>query len=182
MARAKVKHLDEAIDRLFKRYESNLKKAMQTASDEAEFEIRLEAESCLARYYNSYSRPNWYHRTESLIQAFVPYNSISNNKDKLVARVGMGYDPNRLDGLYYSNASQKAEFNPVDSYWILSNYLEGIHPATNRYPLYEDILEYIPIHDDVSPNEHMNAFLKEYAKTFNSNVIKSFAKYVITRR
>ena len=31
MAKAKVKHLDEAIDRLFKRYESNLRKAMQTA-------------------------------------------------------------------------------------------------------------------------------------------------------
>ena len=181
MAKAKVKHLDEAIDRLFKRYESNLRKAMQTASDEAEFDIRLEAESCLARYYDNYD-PNWYHRTESLIQAFVPYNDISKDKDRLVARVGMGYDPSRLEGLYNSNASQKTEFNPVDGSWILSNYLEGIHPTTNGYPLYADTLEYIPIRDAVSPNEHMNAFLQNYIKTFNSNVLKSFAKYVITRR
>ena len=181
MAKAKVKHLDEAIDRLFKRYESNLRKAMQTASDEAEFDIRLEAESCLARYYDNYD-PNWYHRTESLIQAFVSYNNINKNKNKLVAKVGMGYDPSRLDGLYYSNASQKAEFNPVDSSWILSNYLNGIHPRTNGYPLYADELEYIPIQDAVSPNEHMNVFLQEYVKTFDSNVLKSFAKYVITRR
>lgn len=181
MAKAKVKHLDEAINRLFKRYESNLRKAMQTASDEAEFDIRLEAESCLARYYDNYD-PNWYRRDERLIQAFVPYNYISKEHDKLVVKVGMGYDSNRLDGVYYSNGSTKDEFNPVNSSWVLSNYLDGIHPTTNGYPLYADTLEYIPVQDDVSPNEHMNTFLQEYVETFNRNVLKSFAKYVITRR
>ena len=181
MAKAKVKHLDEAIDKLFKRYESNLRKAMQTAADEAEFDIRFEAESCLYKYYNNYD-PNWYHRTERLIQAFVPYNYITKDNDTLIVRVGMGYDASRLDGWYESNASNKPEFNPVNSSWILMNYLEGIHPTTNGYPIYADELEYIPIKDDVSPNEHMGEFLKEYAKTFNNNVLKSFAKYVIDRR
>lgn len=181
MARAKVKHLDEAIDRLFKRYESNLRKAMKKASDEAELDIRLEAESCLYRYYDNYD-PKWYHRTESLIQAFVPYNDITKDGNKLVARVGMGYDAGRLEGLYESSASDKPEFNPVNSLWILENYLQGIHPTTNGYPIYANVLEYIPIQDDISPNEYMGEFLKNYVKTFNNNVLKSFAKYVIDRR
>lgn len=182
MARkTKVRGLEEEINRVFSRYESNLKKAMQEAAEEAEFDIRFEAESCLYRYYENYDT-NWYGRTESLIGAFVPYNDIVKDKknNAFVAIVGMSYDPSKLDGLYSSNASK--QYQPVDSSWILSNYLAGIHPTTNGYPLYADTLEYIEVHDSESPDDHMDAFLQQYAKTFNNHVLKSFTKEVIKRR
>ena len=181
MARAKVRGLEEEINRVFSRYESNLKKSMQEAADEAELDIRLEAESCLYRYYENYE-PNWYHRTEGLINAFVPYSNVTKDKknNTLVATVGMSYDPSRLDGVYNRNSSP--QYQPVDSAWVLSNYLAGIHPTTNGYPLYADELEYIEIRDPVSPDDHMDAFLQQYVKTFNNNVLKSFAKKVIKGR
>lgn len=181
MAKAKIRGLEEEINRVFSRYESNLKKSMQEAADEAEFDIRFEAESCLYRYYENYE-PNWYHRTEGLINAFVPYNSVTKDtkNNTLVAVVGMGYDASRLDGLYSSNGSP--QYQPVDSSWVLSNYLSGIHPTTNGYPLYADALKCIEIRDPVSPDNHMDAFLQQYVKTFNNNVLKSFANKVIKGR
>lgn len=181
MAKAKVRGLEDEINRVFSRYESNLKKSLQEAADEAEWDIGLEAESCLYRYYKNYE-PNWYDRSEKLINAFVPYNSVIKNErnNTLVATVGISYDASRLDGVYSSHGSEK--YQPVDSSWVLNNYLAGIHPITNGYPIYSDVLEYIEIHDPVSPDDYMDSFLRQYVKTFNNNVLKSFAKKVIKRR
>ena len=77
--------------------------------------------------------------------------------------------------------SEKTEFNPVNSEWILDNYLKGIHPTTNGYPLYADTLQYIEIKDQISPDDKMEEYLKKYFKTFNQNVLASFAEQ-LTRR
>jgi hypothetical protein len=186
MARAKVKGLEEEINRVFSRYRSNLKKAIQEAADEAEFDIGFEAKSCLYRYYENFQqgkgKPNWYERTESLENAFVPYNDIieDKNNNSWVTKVGMSYDPSRLDGVYSSNAS--TQYQPVDSSWVLNNYLSGIHPTTNGYPLYADQLEYIEIRDPESPEDHMDAFLEKYYKTFYENVIINLARQVSRER
>lgn len=186
MAKAKVKGLDEELDRVFSRYKSNLKKAMQEVANEAEFDIEFEARSCLDRYYENFQigkgRPNWYERTESLESAFVPYNQIVEDKknNSLVATVGMSYDPSRLDGVYNSNGSP--QYQPVDSSWVLNNYLTGIHPTTNGYPFYADTLEYIEVRDEESPEAHMSAFLEEYYKTFYENIVISLARRVSRER
>ncbi|MEE1084297.1 MAG: hypothetical protein UH850_11290 [Paludibacteraceae bacterium] len=192
MAKAQMRGLEEELDRVFSRYKSNLKKSMQEAADEAEFEIKFEAESCLDRYYDNFQteknekrgkgRPNWYDRTESLRWAFVPYNDVieDKNNNSWVAKVGMSYDPSRLDGVYSSNAS--TQYQPVDGSWVLNNYLSGIHPTTNGYPLYADQLEYIEIRDPESPEDHMNAFLEKYYKTFYENVIINLARRVSRER
>jgi hypothetical protein len=192
MAKAQIRGLEEELDRVFSRYKSNLKKSMQEAADEAELEIRLEAESCLDRYYDNFQtaenakrgkgRPNWYDRTESLGRAFVPYNNVIEDvkNNATVAIVGMSYDPSKLDGVYSSNGS--SQYQPVDGSWVLNNYLAGIHPTTNGYPLYADELEYMEIRDLVSPEDHMNAFLKEYYKTFYENVVINLARRVSRER
>ena len=180
MAKAKVRGLEEAINSIFSRYNSNLKKAMEDAAKQAEFDINFEARSCLERYYENYD-PNWYDRTNSLIQAFVPYNKVTTDKDGVTASVGVMYDPSKLEGMYYSEASEEPFFNPVDATWVLSNYLKGIHPRTNGYPLYGDELIYNPVIDSVSPDTRMKEYIQEYKDTFDQNVLKWFARRV-TRR
>lgn len=180
MAKAKVKGLEEAIDSIFKRYDSNLKKAMEDAAKQAEDDINWEAKSCLYQYYDNYD-PSWYDRTDSLIRAFVPYNKITTDKDGVKVSVGVIYDPSRLDGIYNSEASEKPFFNPVDSTWVLQNYLGGIHPRTNGYPLYGDELIYDPIVDSVSPDAKMKTYIENYKDTFDQNVLKWFARR-LTRR
>jgi hypothetical protein len=165
MAKAKVQNLDEAINSIFKRYKSNLKKAIEYAANEAEFDIKWEAQSCLERYYENYE-PKWYDRTESLMQAFVTVNEVSENQNNIVARVGVIYDPAKLEGVYYSEASQDPFFNPVDATWVLKNYLAGVHPRTNGYPIYADELVYNPKIDAVSPDTTMQEYIRKYKSCF----------------
>lgn len=182
MAKAKVKNLDAAIDSLFSRYDSNLRKAMEFAAKKAEEDIMWEAKSCLYRYYENYD-PSWYDRTDSLIKAFVSVNEVTAKKKEgeVVARVGVMYDPSKLDGVYYSEGSNKPEFNPVDATWVLQNYLAGIHPRTNGYPLYGEELIYNPKIDAVTPDDTMKKYIENYKETFSQNVFDWFLNR-ITRR
>ena len=180
MAKATVKGLEEAIDSIFKRYNSNLKKAMDDAAKQAKEDIEWEAKSCLYQYYENYD-PNWYDRTDSLIRAFVPYNKVTTDRDGIRAKVGVIYDPSRLEGVYNSEASDKSFFNPVDSTWVLQNYLNGIHPRTNGYPIYANELVYEPIVDAVSPDARMKEYIQKYKNTFDQNVLKWFARRIIRR-
>jgi hypothetical protein len=185
MAKAKVKNLDEAINSIFKKYASNLKRAMEYAANKAEDEINFKAKSCLYKYYDNYGpdhgEPNWYARTDSLRLAFVPVNEVVKNEDGIAARVGVIYDPSKLDGVYYSEASNKDFFNPVDSTWILKNYLAGIHPRTNGYPIYSDELVYNPKTDTVSPDETMKEYIQNYKDTFDKDVLWWLANRVTGR-
>jgi hypothetical protein len=185
MARAKVKNLDAAIDRLFKQYNSNLKKAMEDAAKKAEEDIMWEAKSCLYRYYENYD-PNWYDRTDSLIQAFVPVNEVivKKKENEIVARAGVMYDPSRLVGVYWTEGSDNDFFNPVNATWVLQNYLAGIHPRTNGYPWYnlsDGEVIYRPIQDAVSPDDTMKKYIENYKETFSQNVFDWFLDRV-TRR
>ena len=178
MAKAKVRGLEEAIDSIFKRYNSNLKKAMEDAAKQAEEDISWEAKSCLYKYYDNYE-PTWYDRTDSLIQAFVPFKKVQVIGDEVVAQAGIIYDPAKLNGVYNSNASE--QYRPVDSEWILRNYLNGIHPRTNGYPIWSDELVYNPYIDDESPDDKMTTYIQKYKEIFDKNTLLWFAKRV-TRR
>lgn len=174
MAKAKVRNLDKAIDKLFKDYEIALTKAMTYASEIARDDIDFKAKSCLYEYYDNYE-PNIYERTGYLENAFVPYMNVGRVGEGIEASVGMGYDASRLDGVY----SGSAKWTPVDGSWVLDNYLKGIHPTTDGSFL--PGAEYIPIYDEISPDTKMEEYLNNYTKTFNNNVLVSFVKQ-LTRR
>lgn len=180
MAKAEVRGLEEVINSIFSRYNSNLRKAIEDAAKKAEEDINLEAKSCLYQYYANYD-PSQYNRTDSLVQAFVPYNKVTTDKDGVIASVGVIYDPSKLEGVYYSETSKKPFFNPVDPTWVLQNYLNGIHPRTNAWPLYGDELIYDPVVDSVSPDVKMKEYIQKYKDTFDKNVLLWFARRV-TRR
>ena len=180
MARkAKVRGLDEAIDELFKNYDVALMEAMTYASEEAKYDIKFQAESCLYEYYANFQpgtgEPNRYERTGNLINAFVPYMDVKHINTGIEASVGMGYWDFMLDGVY--GGSKK--WTPTDSSWVLDNYLKGIHPTTDG-STYEGA-PYFEVVDQMSPTDKMGKFLENYVKTFNNNVLISFVKQ-ITRR
>lgn len=172
-----AKTLDKAIDKLLKNYNGALTTAMKDAAKKAREDIKFKAESCLYEYYDNFQpgkgEPNIYERTGSLLNAFVPYMEVTHNTNshKVKAHVGMGYHPLRLEGLY--SGSQK--WTPVDGWWVLDNYLKGIHPTTDgsHEP---GFVPYIPVYDSVSPEEKMAGYLQDYVNTFSKNVWISFIK------
>jgi hypothetical protein len=180
MARkAKVRGLDEAIDELFKNYEGALTTAMKCASEIARDDIEFKAKSCLWEYYENFQpgtgEPNIYNRTGHLENAFIPYINVQHTGKEIEASVGMGYWAFMLDGVY----SGSNNWTPVEGSWVLDNYLKGIHPTTDgsSYPG----APYFPVFDPISPETKMEKYLNDYIKTFNNNVLTSFAKQ-LTRR
>lgn len=174
MAKGKVRGLDEALNELFANYEKSLTEAMKYAAKEAKREIKLEAESCLEQYYLNYE-PTSYRRTENLLDAFRPYMDVRKVGSQIIADAGMGYWPIMLEGAYNDGSNQ---WRPVDGWWVLDNYLKGIHPATDGSSYIG--APYTPRFDgeDKSPNEIMRKYLEGYVDTFNNNVLISFAKQI----
>lgn len=181
MARAKVRGINEAIDEVFSDYKRALGRAMKSASKIAKDDIEFKAKSCLYEYYENFQpgigEPNWYERTDSLVNSFVPYMQVGTRKNKtdIIASVGMGYWPFMLDGVY----SGSNQWTPVDGEWVLENYLKGIHPTTDGSSYVG--APYLPVFDSISPEEKMEKYLQEYTGTFRNNVLLSFVKQT-TRR
>jgi hypothetical protein len=187
---AKTKDLNAAANKLKKNYKEVLKKAVQYATEEAKKDVYKKALSCLTEYYNNYD-PNSYNRTDSLRNAFLPYSYIKQNDKYISSVVGIEYDYSRIDGLYHSGSEKYGatknseghiiEYGSPDSFWVIDNYLDGVHPTTNGYPYAKNVsaMEYIAIIDPVSPTEKMDKFLDQYAKTFQNNVYSYLASYVM---
>lgn len=175
MARKRVRGLNEALDELFADYEKSLTIAMKHAAEIAKEDIDWKARSCLHEYYENYD-PRKYDRTYHLEDAFIPYMNVKRAGDSVEASVGMGYWPFMLDGVYNDGSNQ---WRPTDGWWVLDNYLKGIHPTTDGD---EHVgAAYIPIFDSQSPDDKMESYLEKYVDTFNNNVLMSFAKQISGR-
>ena len=173
------KALSNAIDDILKDYKSAMKGAIEFAAKEAEKDLMKKAKNCLIEYYANYDQVQ-YDRTYILQHAFLPYSNIKNGKDKISGSVGVQYDPSTLESyigdpvIYIGRDGEpkvkhqgyygSANYQPVDAWWVIDNYLNGVHPATDGAGIYYEI------RDGVSPNQKMNSFIKEYAKTFDENV------------
>ena len=119
--------IDEIIDKIIKNYEKNLKVAVESATQKVTEDIHKYSMTCLEQYYSSY-QPNSYDRSGSLQQAILPYVPVIKQGDKVVtSEVGIEYHASALDGAY----SGSKKYTPTDGAWVLDNYLQGIHPATN---------------------------------------------------
>ncbi len=131
--------IDEAIDEVFKDYKKAFKVAAQEASEAARDDLYANTVSCLVRYYEDYD-PTSYNRTYSLMESFVPYvNPVRESGDSLLCSAGVEFDPARIANTYYGSEI----YSPVDSGWIIENFLAGIHPRTDGSPIvgggnYED--------------------------------------------
>ena len=175
-----------AIDEVLKDWEASMKEAVNSAVQEAQTDFMKKSLNCLQEYYSSHN-PDVYDRTNTLRHAFLPYLDIDEKKDRIVGSVGVQYDASILeqyigepvmymgrDGIprikhvgYYGSAKHQ----PVDAWWVLDNYLNGIHPDGS-----ENEEDYIV--DYKSPNQKMNEYQKSYAKTFDKNVLFGLLRQV----
>lgn len=169
------KALSKAVDDILKDYKAAMKEAVQFAAKQAEKDMMNKAKSCLEEYYEF--DPNRYDRTETLQYAFLPYSEITYGSDKITGSVGVEYSAEMLEQMMpppeYSKTGRlkhtgyygSAKYQPVDTWWVIDNYLRGIHPYTDGGT------EYYEIFDDESPNDKMNKFINKYAETFDQNVL-----------
>lgn len=180
------KALSDALDDVLKDWKSSLGVAVEYAVKEAKQDYEEKAHSCLQEYYDYYDPTKRYTRTETLQHAFLPYMTIKYKKDKIEGEVGIEYSPELLeqfigepktfkdkDGItkishtgYYG--SQKHQ--PVDAWWVIDNYLRGVHPVTNGGYTPETSVYHEEI-DPISPNEKMEAFRVTYGKNFDENIL-----------
>jgi hypothetical protein len=176
---AKAKTLDQAIDELVENYSEALKEAVTYASGKAVEDIYRHSMTCLEEYYDSYD-PLSYNRTDSLWHAIVPYHEMHVKGDQIINRVGVEYNPFVLEKYIENNPAYvgSKSYGTIDSWYVVDNYLEGIHPATNGASDPDKVL-YYEIQDPKSPTEKMDEFLSKYAETtFNKNMMVSFAKQI----
>ena len=184
--------LKSAMRKLEKNYKKVLKDAVEYATEKAREDVKNKASDCLTEYYNY--DPSSYDRTDSLKNAFLPYSYIEEGNGYFDSVVGIEYDYSRLDGLYYSGSEKYGavkdedghiiKYGNPDSYWIVENYLSGIHPTTNGYPHAKGVtsVEYIKKYDLVSPTQKMEEYFNKYKREFDSNIYTYLAKYVLDNK
>lgn len=170
------KTLSKAIDDILKDYKAAMKEAVKFAAKQTEKDMMAKAHSCLQEYYDNYD-PNRYDRTDTLQYAFLPYSKITYGSDKITGSVGVEYSADMLEQmmpppeytkngrLIHSGYYGSAKYQPVDTAWVIDNYLRGVHPYTDGG------VEYYEILDSESPDKKMNDFIREYDKTFDENVL-----------
>lgn len=177
---AKSKTIDELINELLKNYKVALNEAVEYASDKAVEDIYKYSQNCLQEYYENYD-PTSYNRSDSLWRAILPYLKIINNRNEIISRVGVEYNPFVLEAYVAGNPAYSGSkaYTPVDGYYVLDNFLEGIHPATNGSRNLDDVV-YFEIIDTESPTDKMEKYLNQYASTtFHNNILISFAKQIL---
>lgn len=170
----KSKTLEQAIDELLKNYESVIQDACAYATDRACEDIYQYAMSCLESYYDNYE-PNSYQRTDHLWRAILPYaENPRKEKDTIVSTVGIEYDASVLEDVYYGSK----KYSPTDGEWVLSNYLQGIHPVTNGSSDPNTVV-YYEITDAESPYNKMQSYLTTVVpENFRSSLISYFIKWM----
>ena len=171
-----------AIDELLKDGKTFMKEAIDFAVQQAKKDLMIKAKTCLQEYYDNYE-PTRYERTETLQYAFLPYLHMTQQGDKISGQVGVEYDPSMLeammpDPVFRKNSGKikhegyygSSNYQPVDTEWVLDNYLRGIHPVTNGGTT-SDTTVYYEIFDDMSPNQKMEKYISNYNQTFDTNVL-----------
>ena len=137
-------NLGKIFDQLAKNSKALAVESMEKSMQKAYKLSIAEAQSCLKRYYDSYT-PKYYKRTKSLwkaVKGSPPQHKTTGKTHEI--SFAIVYNSSFLNGIYTSNSwyhqaggewksvAQHQTFNQnngiPDSGWILENYLYGIHP------------------------------------------------------
>jgi hypothetical protein len=139
--------IDDTFAAIIKDCQTIAVEAVKNAAKKAQKDILDEAKSYLQKYYANYT-PTSYPRTYQLKNAIVPVFEDKSSKGGISIEVGVEYDSGNLKGCYRSNSrfhqagdawkvvtdhSNVTNDNGIpESGWILDNFIEGIHPRTER--------------------------------------------------
>lgn len=169
---AQNRTVTDILQELKKDYKTVLLKAVQQATDTACEDVYKFSMTILERYYENYT-PSSYDRTDSLWKATIPISKVEDMGDVIIGTFGIEYDPSVLDGVY--DGSKK--YGHPDGNWVIENYLNGIHPATNGGRTTETTV-YVPWQDSISPDEYLRKYLIWYQKKFEKDVNNYLIAYV----
>ena len=176
MAKTFEQAIDEAADEILKDYKKTFKKAAEEATEQAKKDLYSNAVSCLVQYYEDYD-PTSYNRTYSLMDSFMPYsNPVRENGDILICSAGVEFDPSRIANTYYGSEI----YSPVDSEWVIANFLAGIHPRTNGSTIvgggnYENEKYY----GNFVPAIEMQKYIDGYDYIFYQNFRRSVSEQIL---
>lgn len=175
--------IDEAFAAIIKDCQAVAVEAVKNAAKKAQNDIVKEANSYLQKYYNNY-KPRKYKRKYKLNNAINPILEDNTSNDSISIEVGVEYDSTKLKGLYTSNSrfhqsgdvwrsvTDHSKFSPDNGIpqpeWIMNNFLEGIHPITERNG---DNYIYNPQKDTESTNSLMEDF-------FDTQLLNHIEQYV----
>lgn len=144
-----VKSVDAVLNEIMNDYKAIAIEAVENAAKKAQKDIVEEAENYLQQYYKNY-QPRIYKRTDRLKHAIVPYYEDFSTAKKLSIEVGVEYNSDMLRKMYksrskyhqsgydwksvtdYSRDGFKSDYGMPEPGWILENFLQGIHPYTER--------------------------------------------------
>lgn len=176
------KSFDKAIDEVLEDYKNAISEAAKYASAKALDAIYKYSLTCLEEYYANYD-PTTYDRTDTLWHAFVPYFHMETNNGIISSTVGIEYSPSELEkyigGDIYAGSKK---YGYADAEWVIQNYYNGVHPATNGSSIPGEAVYYRNI-DWESPGLKMERFLaKKMPKQFYKDILKSLATNAIYRR
>lgn len=181
----------KAIDEVLEDFKPAMEEAVNNAVMTAQKDFLHEAFYCLEEYYSNYDTER-YARTDTLQYAFLPYAKVRFLKDRVKGSVGVQYSPEalmahmpppttKLNGkISHTGYYGSSKYQPVDAWWVIDNYLKGIHPVTNGGTTSKTSV-YYEIYDDVSPDQKMKKFERQYMKTFNENVSTELIKQIIKK-
>ena len=149
-------NIDDALNEIKKDATKIVRDAVRKAAVQAQKEVIKTADACLETYYRMY-KPKKYKRTYNLHKAITPiFEEKAGRRVNLEFTIGVRYDANKLIGLYKSNSwyhqtgthwisrdSGDFDFDSGNNgipepWWILENYLEGVHPGGTTDPVGTD--------------------------------------------
>lgn len=142
-----IKNLEQAFNDVINNAVDIANDVVRSVGEKVKTDMYDKANKTLEAYYADYT-PCIYKRTYSLKRAIKPYTQAMSRGGLLTLEVGIEYDPSRLDGMYESNSyyhQQGMVWYTRDApafytrgtvngtprpYWILNNFLKGLHPIT----------------------------------------------------
>lgn len=149
------------------------------ASQQMKKDFEEMAKGLVDKYYQyqngQYTR---YGRQHNLYNIYTVTTNVKKGKNSIDIELNLDLDPNKLEGLYHSNASEK--WANVGADYVFRNFMEGTHPWTNAWPLSgASALEYKEIKASPKVNPAINKYKKSYGdKYFNSYVDKIFMQLI----
>lgn len=133
--------LSQAEKEFFKKNKEKAKEALKRAVPQIKKDLyNLIEKDVVEQYYNDYS-PSRYKRTKNILNAFYVLDTTDSNGN---VKFTIRWDYRYLDGLYRSGSkyhqygnewidfysrSDDEDNGTVESGWIFTNFMEGVHPA-----------------------------------------------------
>ena len=190
--------IDSVFDGIIKDCQTIAAEAVKNAAKKVQDDVLNETKSYLQLYYSNYKPKCYKPRSEQLQKSITPVLEDHSSNSGISIEVGVEYDSGKLKGAYHSNSrwhqsgdtwhiitTDRRKNGPFSSdngipapEWIMDNFLEGIHPITEKNG--NDYI-YNPKKDKESTDSLMKQFfdtqlpnkINQYIQTELFNVIAS---------